>query len=333
MLKHGLPVRREMEVLMQRNGWYSIKQIAEITGLSTFVIRKWEERYNCIHPKRLQNGYRIYGERDLRLLQSIKQLVDRGYTVKNALLALSDGALEAPSPSAVAPPEPNAAADPEVTEDAGDETSRRIAEMLKAGEACDDRALRFLLQQTLHEHGAAHLINAIIHPFLYQVGERWMAGSWSEHQEHIASLTVRDFLLQLRGTFPERDNAPVLLGACLPFERHEIPLHLILLEAKLRGWKTVFLGPSPAPTALEQAVEQLRPRRVVLSASTATPFEQDAHALARLESLAKKHPRISFFLGGEGAWTSVRSEQLRYVKLTRDVKELLQLPSSVSDDE
>jgi hypothetical protein len=174
--------------------------------------------------------------------------------------------------------------------------------------------------------GGHYALFSIIHPYLYQIGEKWMAGAWSEHQEHIVSLVIRDFLLQLHGTFPDREGAPVLLAACLPFERHEIPLHLILLEAKLRGWKTVFLGASPAQGALEQAVEQLHPSNVVLSASTGTPFEEDPKVLGKLEALAKKHPDISFYLGGAGAWNNIRPEQLKYVKVTKDIKEILQFP-------
>jgi hypothetical protein len=205
----------------------------------------------------------------------------------------------------------------------GNENEPLLTELLIAGEHCDDKLIHHLLLQAFHEYGTLYLIHSVVSPLLVRIGERWQSGEWSEHQEHISSLAIRDFLVQIRGMFPELDKSPVILAACLPYEKHEIPLHLILLEARLKGWRTVFLGASPAPGALEHAVEQLLPRKVVVSATTSVPFEQDPEALAKLDALARKYPHISFYLGGTGAWNNEQSRQLKYVILTNDIKEML----------
>ncbi|MBT2691769.1 MerR family transcriptional regulator [Bacillus sp. ISL-55] len=64
--------------------FYFIQQVSEITGLSKLVIRKWEERYQIVIPKRLENGYRVYTEADVNKILSVKNLTDQGYPVKQA---------------------------------------------------------------------------------------------------------------------------------------------------------------------------------------------------------------------------------------------------------
>src|SRR3954465_1534795 len=68
------------------NGVFTIQQAADITGLSKQVIRKWEERYGVIQPKRLDNGYRIYSQQDVKMLLKIKSLSEQGHSLKQAAL-------------------------------------------------------------------------------------------------------------------------------------------------------------------------------------------------------------------------------------------------------
>ena len=70
---------------LDSTGMYFIQQVSDMTGLSKQVIRKWEERYNLVKPKRLENGYRVYSENDINFLVSVKTLSDQGYTIKQAV--------------------------------------------------------------------------------------------------------------------------------------------------------------------------------------------------------------------------------------------------------
>lgn len=50
-------------------GW-TIKQVADLTGLSTDTLRYYEKE-NMISPKRHENGYREYDEADITILKNI----------------------------------------------------------------------------------------------------------------------------------------------------------------------------------------------------------------------------------------------------------------------
>ena len=69
---------------------YSIQQVAEMTGLSKQLIRKWEDRYGIVTPKRLDNGYRVYTNEEVSLLTRVLQLTKEGYSIKQAAEAVKE---------------------------------------------------------------------------------------------------------------------------------------------------------------------------------------------------------------------------------------------------
>ena len=79
-----------------------IKEVEEKTGLERSSIRFYESE-GLIHPKRLENGYREYGEEDLQALYKIKLLRSLGATVEEVKEVFSEGitgiAPESPLPS------------------------------------------------------------------------------------------------------------------------------------------------------------------------------------------------------------------------------------------
>lgn len=273
---------------------YNIQQVAEITGLSKQVIRKWEERYGIICPQRLANGYRMYKEQELQILLHMKSLIEQGQTVKQAAMQIHH------------------------RDDA--ETSLNnlhdyVVELLHEGSQSNEANMTRILQQAYHTLGLESFLNEVVVPFLREVGVKWETHQWGEYQESLASLVIRDYLVQVRRNFQVRKDAELILGACLPHERHEIPLQVILLQAMLRGWQTVMLGPSPAPMAIQSTVTQLHPKIVILSAITSLPFENNQLLLNELDQFASTHPDIQFYIGGPGTLQYASQHSLQFLKV------------------
>lgn len=277
--------------MTQPNGWLSIRQVAQRVGISTQLIRKWEQRYHLPEPRRLPNGYRVYSERDVTQLLKVRALMDRGYSVQNAVIAATSSE-QAPEDERKA--RVHAAAEAEQTSPS---THRYIEELQVASSTNDKERLLFSLQRAYHELGLQAFATDILQPFLTQVGEWWRTGVWSEYQEHFASSTVLAFLQRVRSGLVEVAQGPLALCATVPYERHEISLQLLHIHALLSGWRVVYLGVSPAPGALERAIGQLQPALVLLSITTDWPLSQDADLLTALDTLAGQLPRTSFWLG------------------------------------
>lgn len=316
ILTQGLTVCRKdvMRIMtpLDSAGTYFIQQVSDVTGLSKQVIRKWEERYNLVKPKRLENGYRIYSESDINFLVSVKTLSEQGYTIQQAvdLTKTRDvviNAVPAPVDSFLHTPMLN----------------DYVFQLLEKGVHCDELELHLVLQQAYHSFGLADFLTSVVIPYLNEVGNRWERKEWSEYQEATSSLVVRDFLVQIRRNYQTRDDAPLIMGACLPYERHEIPLHILLLQFMMKGWKTILVGASPAPGSIESLVVKLKPAKVMLSASTMTPFENDADLLDRLDRFAVDNPQVDFYLGGVGALKYTVNKTLRAIHVTNSIEEAL----------
>lgn len=59
---------------------WTIKQITEVTGLSADTLRYYEKE-GMISPKRHENGYRYYDERDIMLLKNIVVMKYAHFTI------------------------------------------------------------------------------------------------------------------------------------------------------------------------------------------------------------------------------------------------------------
>jgi MerR family transcriptional regulator, light-induced transcriptional regulator len=296
-----------------KNGLFAIQQVADMTGLSKQVIRKWEERYGIIQPKRLENGYRVYSQEDVKTLLKIKLLSEQGHTLKQAAFLVKEKEVD---------PEWPILKEQEKSPNY-EQWNEYVLRLLEKGSKCDEIELNFTLKQAYHEVGLEPFLNQIVIPFLKEVGRKWESHEWNEYQESVSSLVVRDFLVQIRRNYHFRESAPFVLGACLPYEHHEVPLHLILLRFMMKGWKTQLIGASPAPGSIESLVSKLKPNVVLLSASTTIPFETDPQLLRRLDQFAEKQKDIAIYLGGQGAIDYISDYKPRAIHVTNSIEDLL----------
>ena len=190
---------------------------------------------------------------------------------------------------------------------------------------CNEQGMNLTLQQAYHHFGLDTFLTSVVIPFLKEVGHRWEKGQWSEYQESLASLVVRDFLIQIRRNFQYREDAPLILGACLPYEQHEVPVHIILLQVMLRGWKTILIGASPAPGSIESFVQKLKPKKVLLSATTTIPFNQNPHLLENLDQFAAHYKDTEFYLGGAGSIEYTRDMKFNALHVTNSIEDLFEV--------
>jgi DNA-binding transcriptional MerR regulator len=65
--------------------YYSISEVAEMTGLKAYVLRFWEKEFSFLNPKKNRAGNRSYQQKDIDLINQIKHLLyDEGYTIEGA---------------------------------------------------------------------------------------------------------------------------------------------------------------------------------------------------------------------------------------------------------
>lgn len=73
--------------------YYKIGEICQICQIEAHVLRYWESEFAALSPTKNRAGQRIYGHKDLELIQQIKKLLyEDGYTIAGANRKLSQEA-------------------------------------------------------------------------------------------------------------------------------------------------------------------------------------------------------------------------------------------------
>ncbi len=277
----------------QEEAIHPIGVAAERAGLSPDVIRAWERRHGVVEPQRDEAGRRVYTAGDidrLRLLahataggRSIGQVVDLPPAELEELVRQDEAARRAAS----APREI-----PESLADVVDSALQRVM-------ALDAAGLEALLARAASVHGLPLLLRGALAPLFGAIGERWHEGGLSPSQEHLASATVRSLLSRLLGGLSVAADAPGLVVATPPGERHEIGVLMAMAEATVEGWRVTYLGTDLPAADIAGAVRDTRARAVALGAV----YAPDPDALRRdVEALRLALPGdVPVLLGGAAA--------------------------------
>lgn len=65
--------------------YYSISEVSKITDVESHILRYWEKEFDILKPKKGDNGVRLYTNKDINLILTIKKLVrEEKYTIEGA---------------------------------------------------------------------------------------------------------------------------------------------------------------------------------------------------------------------------------------------------------
>ena len=68
-----------MPNLTIRRLYYTVRDVREITQISSNTLRIWEEKFPLFHPSKSKAGRRLFRQHDLDTILQIKRLKDAGY--------------------------------------------------------------------------------------------------------------------------------------------------------------------------------------------------------------------------------------------------------------
>lgn len=273
---------------MQPSGGFTIKTVAERTGVPLHTLRAWERRYGVPRPSRgTHNRYRLFDEDDIADVLWMKRQIAAGLTPSQASLLLRQAGREALPTAAPTMAQP---------------LSNQRAALQAALFASDVEQAQRILDETLALFTPEQVAQQVIEPTLYAIGERWQSGEASAWQEHLASNLMRQRLLSVLQAQPGvGTHAPRLIAACAPAEQHELGLLIFALLARRQGWSIFYLGQRTPLAELCNAQHARRPQLVALSVSTVVglnsliPLLDEGQRPARLlfgGHLFKRVPRL-----------------------------------------
>ena len=265
---------------------YTVKAVADLTGLSPETLRAWERRHGVVAPVRDASGRRTYDQAAVDRLARLKRLTDHGHAIRR-LAALDDVALAGLEQARGDAPAP---ADARL-----DDLQARLLDAVRDYRAEDfDRALGLAMATV----DMPRLATDVLAPLLAAVGTLWERGELSIAQERMVSSVLKTRTLALVNQRP-RPGPPQLLLATLSGERHELGLLLVALLALAAGVPLQYLGADLPAAETAHLAERLGARLVAVSVVGTEALEDQRAQLAELR--ARLPDRIELWVGGAGA--------------------------------
>ncbi|UCE03220.1 MAG: MerR family transcriptional regulator [Candidatus Latescibacterota bacterium] len=81
--------------------YFSISEVAEMTGVKPHVLRYWESEFPDLRPKKNRAGNRSYREKDIKMVMTIRDLLyQQGYTIQGARMQLKERVTRREEPAA-----------------------------------------------------------------------------------------------------------------------------------------------------------------------------------------------------------------------------------------
>jgi methylmalonyl-CoA mutase cobalamin-binding subunit len=272
---------------------HPIRVVARRTGLTPATIRAWERRYGAVAPVRSEGGQRLYSDRDLERLDTLRRLTEMGRSISSvASLGQEEAAalLVEDRSAAIAAPSPSAS--PDSLDAWTDEAFGLVGAM-------DDDGLERVLWRAFANLGAPRFLDGVAVRLLQRVGAGWEAGEITVAEEHLGSEVVDRVLAEVTDLYMPRADGPRLLVGTLAGERHGLGGRLVAAAATLEGWTVKYLGTDlPAPEIAE-AASTLGVDTVAISAVARELAQQTTGALGELRKLLP--PDVALLVGGRAA--------------------------------
>jgi methanogenic corrinoid protein MtbC1 len=270
---------------------YPIQAVSRATGLSMHVIRAWEKRYNAIEPDRTNTNRRLYSEEDIQKLRLLNDVIHQGHSISSvANLSLDElkkilhreNSFDTKSIS-------------DVKINIGD----IITECIESIKNYDAKKFESLLLNASAKLTQPTLLEELIIPLVYKVGDLWHDGEIRVANEHLATSVIHSFLYNLLDSYSVNSSAPVIVSATPRGQEHDLGALIVGVVAASSGWGVIYLGSNLPAEEISSAAAQLGAKAVALS--IVYP-KDDPHLRSELKKLHQLlSSNVTLIVGGRAA--------------------------------
>jgi len=259
---------------------FPIRNVSQITGLSSHTIRAWERRYSALTPERSGTNRRLYSVGEVERLKLLHRAVSAGFSI-SSVATLSDEALQ----------ELLGGHSASTASDGG-----YLEQCRGAVQSLDGKALESALVMVSTKSGMRAALNDLILPLLDWIDTEWARGKLTISQEHLASAVIRTFLEKVRSALPVSTVAPRIIVTTPANQVHEIGALLVGITASMASWQVIYLGPNLPASEIVDACHRSGAAAVALSLVFPTDDESMGEELRSIRKGLK--PSVLLFVGG-----------------------------------
>lgn len=311
---------------------FNTKSAVQQTGVPGPTLRAWERRYTLLAPERANNTYRLYSERDIVLIRWLKERVDTGMTISQAIAFFLQkqevpSSNTSPQSETLGSKNDNASDSMHAVGEPGNQANvvglrnghsqasgkqdlqsqdpfsmiysmRLVRERLvEAFNQLDESLAHMIMGSTLSIYPLDQVCTELITPTMWQIGQLWADGKITVSVEHFASTFFRALLTNLLYVTPLVTVGPMAVVCCAPGEPHELAPLMLSLFLRRSGVRVVYLGQSIETEGLLQSVYKLSPALLCVSLTMPTYLPAVIELAQKVENLPR--PRPIFAFGGQ----------------------------------
>ena len=294
---------------------FNTKAVVQQTGIAAPTLRAWERRYTILSPERAQNDYRLYSERHIALIRWLKDRVDAGMSISQAIalfhhLEEEHNQLHRKGlpPESTLPFQdivstPAVGKHETIAEGGGQEKEetyhmRFVRErLLLAFNSLDEATATRLMASMLAIYPIEQVCIELVTPTLWEIGRLWEQGLLTVSIEHFASAFFHSWLTNLLHAMPTSHTDPLVIACCAPGELHELAPLMLSLLLRRAGLRVAYLGQSIETESLLQTVRQLSPALICVSVTLISSLEAVTELGQKVQELPP--PRPVFTFGGQ----------------------------------
>ncbi|GAA1936026.1 MerR family transcriptional regulator [Nocardioides hwasunensis] len=252
---------------------YTASRAAELTGVPRETLRKWEQRYGVVSPARSEGNYRLYDDDAVRRLSVMRDLVDAGWSPREAARRVMDEPVGSASSAARGP-------------QGLDSPLARLDELAACGQDFDVMRLESLLDKAFAQAELDLVVDEWLMPSLVRLGEAWQRGDVTVAGEHFVSAAVLRRLAQTFHQLPHPPpGAPHAIVGLARGSRHELGVMAFAAVLRSRGVLVTYLGADLPVESWIDTARALQPAAVVLGVPTVDDLPAVREAVDALSSV------------------------------------------------
>ncbi len=305
---------------MGQNETFSIRQMIELTGLSEFTIRGWENRYSAFCPKRGQTGRRQYLRNDVEKALLLRELIKRGHRVGQVANLTNQRLRRLFEVS-----------DKRQQDYYVEKNSRLVRQALELVALQDWNDLEKCIRNFKIKN-VFQAIDEFFLPMLRTLAENVNAGLVSVSQEHVFSSLLKEKIFSALGalnTQEKTNNRARFVLAAPEGDYHEMGLLLGHLLIRSFGFRSVYLGGHTPARDLSETILRFNATHALIVATISKKDGAFKDPLTYINEVQKKvGARVQILFAGSQAPVSQEfNSSLTIVGDFRVLKTLLESAS------
>ncbi|MCU5532792.1 MerR family transcriptional regulator [Bacillus cereus] len=258
------------------NGKYNIKAVSKIIGVQPSTLRAWERRYQMIAPKRNHAGHRLYTEEHIQILKWLMDKVSSGMMIGQAVQLLEGNRLQSNVQNEIH-------YDREVV---------LVDDLLQALLKFDEITTSALLNEAFSIYATEKVIASIV----LQVANKLLTLKKNNEVTMVQFQYVVSFLQTRLGMVYHNASSFSSIHKVVVLESNMLKGFVFSTYLRLKGYEVIYIRASLAEDSITLAVEQIRPKYVVISFDDGRELK---NAMNYLNLLQEKSENLSVGVIGE----------------------------------